>query len=182
VPPRSRARPAPRLPAGSPPRSPAPGQAARRLRLEDYLPYRLSVAANAVSQLIARAYVDRFGLSVPQWRLMAVLGEESPLTQQALCGRTVMDKVTVMRAARGLTRRRLLKRQANAEDGRSHRLSLTAAGARMYAEVTPLALEYESLLLRDLAPLEARKLDQWLRRLQQAAAALTRASAARAGS
>lgn len=159
----------------------SPVQAARKpLRLDDYLPYRLSVAANAVSQLIARAYVDRFGLTVPQWRLMAVLGEQSPLTQQALCGRTVMDKVTVMRASRGLARRRLVKRQANVDDGRSHRLSLTAAGERMYAEVAPLALEYESVLLRGLASLEVRKLEQWLRHLQQTAAALTRASAVRA--
>lgn len=148
----------------------------KRLRLDDYLPYRLSVAANAVSQLIARAYVDRFGLSVPQWRLMAVLGEDSPLTQQALCRRTVMDKVTVMRAARALVQRRLVKRQPNAEDGRSHRLSLTAAGERMYSQVAPLALEYELLLLRGFGPGQVRALEQWLRHLQQSAAALTRES------
>ncbi|HEV7986046.1 MAG TPA: MarR family winged helix-turn-helix transcriptional regulator, partial [Steroidobacteraceae bacterium] len=69
----------------------------RALRLQDYLPYRLSVAANAVSRVIARAYERQFGLKIPQWRLIAVLADEGPLTQQALCGRTVMDKVTVMR-------------------------------------------------------------------------------------
>ena len=148
-----------------------------RLRLDDYLPYRLSVAANAVSQLIARAYVDRFGLTVPQWRLMAVLGEDSPLTQQALCGRTVMDKVTVMRAARGLLQRRLLRRQPNEQDGRSHRLSLTATGERMYAEVAPLALKYESLLLAGTDAAEVRRFEQWRRRLQQSAAALSDNSA-----
>jgi len=78
------------------------------LRLQDYLPYRLSVAANAVSRLIARSYERQFGLKIPQWRLLAVLADEGPLTQQALCGRTIMDKVTVMRAARGLLRRRLI--------------------------------------------------------------------------
>ena len=158
----------------------APARAAPKpLRLDDYLPYRLSVAANAVSQLIARAYVDRFGLTVPQWRLMAVLGEDSPLTQQALCGRTVMDKVSVMRAARSLLQRRLVKRQPNAEDGRSHRLSLTAAGERMYAQVAPLALEYEAILLRGFGPGQVRALEHWLRHLQEAAAALTRESAIR---
>ncbi|HTT05740.1 MAG TPA: MarR family winged helix-turn-helix transcriptional regulator [Steroidobacteraceae bacterium] len=157
--------------------APTPLSTQRRLRLDDYLPYRLSVAANAVSQLIARAYVDRFGLTVPQWRLMAVLGENSPLTQQALCGRTVMDKVTVMRAERGLLQRRLLRRQPNAADGRSHRLSLTATGERMYAEVAPLALKYEALLLAGSDALEVHRLEQWLRRLQQAAAALSDAGA-----
>ena len=147
--------------------------AQRRLRLDDYLPYRLSVAANAVSQLIARAYVDRFGLTVPQWRLMAVLGEDSPLTQQALCARTVMDKVTVMRAARGLLQRRLLRRAPNTEDGRSHRLSLSGTGERMYAAVVPFALRYQSLLLTGIEADEVHRLEKWLRRLQQTAAALT---------
>lgn len=151
----------------------ASSAAQQRLRLDDYLPYRLSVAANAVSGLIARAYVDRFGLTVPQWRLMAVLGEDSPLTQQALCARTVMDKVTVMRAARGLLQRRLLRRAPNTEDGRSHRLSLSATGERMYAEVAPLALRYEALLLAGIGANEVERLEAWLRRLQQTAATLT---------
>lgn len=151
--------------------------ARKTLRLDEYLPYRLSVAANAVSQLIARAYVDRFGLSVPQWRLLAVLAEDGPLTQQALCGRTVMDKVTVMRAARGLQQRKLVRRLPNAEDGRSHRLLLTAAGERMYADVAPVALEYEATLLKGLDRMQVHQLESWLRSLQDTAAALTRASA-----
>src|SRR5579871_2833155 len=164
---------------GMPLSAASPARAARQsLRLDDYLPYRLSVAANAVSQLIARAYVDRFGLTVPQWRVMAVLGEQSSLTQQALCGRTVMDKVTVMRAARGLLQRRLLSRQPNAEDARSHRLSLTAAGRRMYAQVAPLALKYEALLVSGIEPDDIHKLEQGLRRLQQTATTLTEATSA----
>ena len=65
------------------------------LQLDSYLPYRLSVASNAVSGLIARAYEDRFGLSIPQWRLICVLAEDGPATQGQLVARTVMDKVTV---------------------------------------------------------------------------------------
>jgi hypothetical protein len=79
------------------------------LRLDGYLPYRLSVASNAVSRLIARAYEDRFGLTIPQWRLIAVLAEDGPLTQQAIGARTVMDKVTVSRATQGLVKRRLVQ-------------------------------------------------------------------------
>ncbi len=143
------------------------------LRLDDYLPYRLSVAANAVSRLVARAYEYRFGLSVPQWRLMAVLGEASPLTPQTLCGRTVMDKVTVMRAARGLLQRRLVRRLPNAEDGRSHRLVLTPAGRRMYAQIAPLALAYEARLVQGLARAEVVQLERCLRCLQVTASGLT---------
>lgn len=167
-------------PATVVPMSAAQPSLQRGLRLDDYLPYRLSVAANAVSQLIARAYVDRFGLTVPQWRLMAVLGEDSPLTPQALCRRTIMDKVTVMRAARAMLQRRLLRRQPNAQDGRSHRLSLTATGERMYAQVAPLALKYEATLLAGIEAADVVRLGQWLRRLQDTAAALTDGATAQA--
>ena len=148
-------------------------QTRRSLRLDDYLPYRLSVAANAVSRLVARAYESRFGLTVPQWRLMAVLGETAPLTPQNLCGRTVMDKVTVMRAARVLLQRKLVRRLPNAQDGRSHRLVLTAAGRRMYAQIAPLALAHEARLIRGLARKEVAQLERCLRRLQGAASGLT---------
>jgi DNA-binding MarR family transcriptional regulator len=142
------------------------------LTLQHYLPYRLSVAANAVSRLIALAYEEKFGLTIPQWRLIAVLAEEGPLTQQELCGRTIMDKVTVTRAGQGLLRRRLIKRIPNSTDGRSHRLVLTKTGETLYEEVVPLALEYEVKLLAGMAPHDVGKLEQQLRQLEQTAAAL----------
>ncbi|HEY4974057.1 MAG TPA: MarR family winged helix-turn-helix transcriptional regulator [Steroidobacteraceae bacterium] len=148
------------------PNSPSP-----KLRLQDYLPYRLSVASNAVSRLIAQAYERRFGLKNAQWRLLAVLADEGPLTQQALCGRTIMDKVTVMRAAHGLQRRRLVKRLPNVEDGRSHRLMLTAAGARLYQRIVPLALAYQAQLLSGIASADIARLEQLLRRVERAASA-----------
>jgi DNA-binding MarR family transcriptional regulator len=139
------------------------------LRLQDYLPYRLSVAANAVSRMIAHAYESRFGLKIPEWRLIAVLADEGPLTQQSLCGRTVMDKVTVMRAAQGLVRRGLVRREPNQADGRSHRLFLTRSGARIYRDIVPLALEHETRLLRGLKPADIARLDRLLRQLEQTA-------------
>jgi DNA-binding MarR family transcriptional regulator len=145
----------------------------RRLQLGNYLPYRLSVAANAVSQLIARAYEERFGLKVPHWRLIAVLADEGELTPQVLCERTVMDKVTVTRAAQALVRRRLVRREPNANDGRSHRLRLTEAGERLYQEIAPLALEYEDELLAGIGQEKIESLKQELRRLQDVARALS---------
>ena len=100
------------------------------LKLDGYLPYRLSVASNAVSGLIARAYEDRFGLSIPQWRLICVLAEDGGKTQREIVARTVMDKVTVSRAARELVGRRLATRSSNKADGRSHVLTLTREGER----------------------------------------------------
>jgi DNA-binding MarR family transcriptional regulator len=142
------------------------------LRLDAYLPYRLSVASNAVSGLIARAYQDRFGLTVPQWRLICVLAEDGGLTQGQLVARTVMDKVTVSRAAQGLLNRHLVSRSDHHADGRSHVLALTAAGESLYAEISPLALAYEAALISGLAPDEVALLKRLLTRLQSAAGQL----------
>ncbi len=142
------------------------------LKLDAYLPYRLSVASNAVSGLIARAYQDRFGLTIPQWRLVCVLAEDGPLTQGQIVARTVMDKVTVSRAAQGLVKRRLVARTDHAGDGRSHVLALTRAGAELHAEIAPLALAYEAALISGLSPEDVALLKRLLSRLQAAAGQL----------
>ncbi|MDB5448530.1 MAG: transcriptional regulator, MarR family [Phenylobacterium sp.] len=142
------------------------------LKLDAYLPYRLSVASNAVSSLIARAYQDRFGLTIPQWRLICVLKEDGGLTQGQIVTRTVMDKVTVSRAAQGLLKRHLISRSEHQADGRSHVLALSAEGRRLHSEIAPLALAYEAALITGLAPEEVVLLRRLLARLQTAATAL----------
>lgn len=152
----------------------SPGEAAAEaeLRLDAYLPYRLSVASNAVSGLIARAYQDRFALTIPQWRLVCVLAEDGGLTQGQIVARTVMDKVTVSRAAQGLVKRHLVGRTNHAEDGRSHVLALTPEGVRLHAEIAPLALAYEAALISGLSPEEVALLKRLLSRLQGVAGQL----------
>lgn len=142
------------------------------LELDGYLPYRLSVASNAVSSLIARAYQDRFGLSIPQWRLVCVLAEDGGLTQGQLVARTVMDKVTVSRAAQGLLKRGLVARSEHHADARSHVLALTEAGRALHSEISPLALAYEAALISGLSPDEVALLKRLLARLQAAAGQL----------
>ena len=143
-----------------------------QLKLDAYLPYRLSVASNAVSGLIARAYQDRFGLTVPQWRLICVLAEDGGLAQGQIVARTVMDKVTVSRAAQGLLKRHLVARSDHHADGRSHVLALTREGASLYAEIAPLALAYEAALIAGLSPEDVALLKRLLGRLQGAAGQL----------
>ena len=130
------------------------------------------MASNAVSGLIARAYQDRFGLSVPQWRLICVLAEGGALTQGQLVSKTVMDKVMVSRAAQGLLRRHLVSRTEHHADARSHVLALSAQGQQLYAEIAPLALAYEQALIAGLSPDEVDGLKRLLSRLQSAATAL----------
>lgn len=120
--------------------------AAKTLNLDQFLPYRLSVASNTLSERIAAEYQNRFGLKIPEWRLMAVLGEGRPLTQRDLVAATRMDKVTVNRAAKVLADRQLIARQAHEADGRSHHLELTETGRSLYDAVVPAALATEERL------------------------------------
>lgn len=141
----------------------APGAA---LKLEDFLPYRLSVAAHAVSALIATAYERRFGIQLPQWRVLSIVSSRSGMRQQDIVPLSTMDKQTVSRAVRHLLQRGLLERREHPGDGRAWTLRLSPAGRRLYAQVAPLALEYERMLKRALQPLRPAAFEHGLRNLQ----------------
>ena len=82
------------------------------LKLEEFLPYRLAVLSNTVSTTVARAYDKRFSVSIPEWRVIAVLGDAhlrgQALTQRELTEATLMDKVAVNRACKVLEERGLI--------------------------------------------------------------------------
>jgi DNA-binding MarR family transcriptional regulator len=139
------------------------------LRLDAFLPYRLSVASNAVSARISSSYRKRFGLKVPEWRLIAILAETSKMTPQALGNAARIDKISVSRAATALIERGLIVARDNPEDGRSHLLALTKDGRSLYAEIAPLALSMEAELLGNLSDEERTILDRLLRRIEAAA-------------
>ena len=148
----------------------------RRLDLDEFLPYRLSLASNVVSQVIAQAYEKLFALKMHEWRVITILAEGGELTQQEVVGRTQMDKVTVSRAAQVLERRKLVRRVPNLDDARSLRLSLTPTGRDLYRRVVPAALSLEAEVLEGLSPREIESLKRVLRRLEASAArVLTRA-------
>ena len=131
-----------------------------------FLPYRLSVLANTVSQDIASEYEQRFGLTVTQWRVMAILGRHDDLAARDVALRTAMDKVAVSRALTGLMQRKLVSRRVATSDRRASRLRLTAAGRRIHDRIVPLALEHERRLLARLDADEQRWLMRILDRLQ----------------
>ena len=136
------------------------------LRLPAYLPYRLSVVSNKASGLIARAYQARFGLTIQEWRVIAVLGAGEALTAQAVCEATAMDKVTVSRAIRALDQRGLVQRRRNRADRRASDVTLTPDGEAIYAEVAPLALQYEQAMLDELSQAERDQLMGLLAKLE----------------
>ncbi|MBN8485251.1 MAG: winged helix-turn-helix transcriptional regulator [Sphingomonadales bacterium] len=139
-------------------------------RLADFLPYLLSVTSNAVSDRIADEYRARFGLKIPEWRVMAVLGDAGPLTQRELVGATRMDKVAVNRACKVLEERGLLARSPNARDGRSHHLELTGPGRSVHGEIMPIALDMERRLFAPLSPGEIHTFKGLLARIYTQAA------------
>ena len=141
-------------------------------RLADFMPYRLSVTTNIVSDLIAGRYRSQFGLKVPEWRVMAVLGDAGALTQRALAGGTRMDKVAVNRACKVLEERGLAARSPNAHDGRSHHLELTSAGRAMFDRIMPMALDMETRLFACLSAREAELLKATLGKLDRQATAM----------
>ena len=134
-----------------------------KLHLEGFLPYRLSVLSNTVSSAIAAAYFANFGLSIPEWRVMAVLAANPGLSAAEVTARTAMDKVAVSRAVATLLAAGRLQRTTAPADRRRTHLALTTAGTRVYAQVVPMALKYERQLVAPLSKSELATLDRVLR-------------------
>jgi DNA-binding MarR family transcriptional regulator len=122
------------------------------LKLENFLPYQLNVVSSLVSQALSRVYARRYGIGVPEWRVLVTLGQYKAMTAKAIGAHTHMHKTKVSRAVALLEKRRLLARRANREDMREAFLSLTAGGRSMYEEVAPHALDFTHRLTEILTP------------------------------
>lgn len=133
------------------------------LELDRFLPYRLSVLSNIVSTAISGAYEKRFGLTIPEWRVMAVLATTPGLSAAEVAQRTAMDKVAVSRAVASLLRERRIVRQTARADRRRSLLRLSAAGRKVYAQVVPVALDYERDLLAPLSLKDREVVDRAIR-------------------
>jgi DNA-binding MarR family transcriptional regulator len=124
------------------------------LELERFLPYRLSVLSNRLSNAIAKSYETRFQLSVTEWRVIAVLGRFRGLSANEVAERTAMDKVAVSRAVARLLESGRLQRDMHENDRRRSVLELSEAGYAIFDSVAPIALSYERALLEALEPEE----------------------------
>ncbi|MCR0982188.1 MarR family winged helix-turn-helix transcriptional regulator [Roseomonas populi] len=142
------------------------------LRLSKFLPYRISVAAESVSRAFAARYEAEFGLSIPEWRVMAVLGEGAPLSTQAVIAATEMDRVKVSRAVIRLADKELVTRAPHPEDQRAQVLRLAPQGEALYRRIVPRAHALQAELAEALTPEEIVLLGGMLERLRRRASRL----------
>lgn len=138
------------------------------LDLERFLPYRLSVLSNRISDAIAVVYADRFGIGITEWRVIAVLGRYSGLSAGEVAERTAMDKVAVSRAVASLIDKSLLLRETHDDDRRRSVLSLSGSGRRLHGQIAPLALGIEHDLLARLDAGERAQLIRLIAKLEDA--------------
>ncbi len=141
--------------------------------LELFLPYRLSVLTNTISQGIAGGYERPHGLSVTEWRILAVLGTYPGRTASEVTQRTAMDKVAISRAVKSLMSRGLIRRETDGSDRRRRKLFISdPSGQAVLRAVVPMALAYEKALMSVLNKDELDRLNNCIDRLQNQASTL----------
>ena len=127
------------------------GKKDKELILEDFLPYRLAILSHTVSGLIARVYDKRFGITIPEWRVIAILGRFPGLSAVEVAERTFLDKVAVSRAVTKLIKNGRIDRQFADADRRRSILNLSEEGQKVHNEIAPLALEFERQLVENIS-------------------------------
>ena len=135
------------------------------LILEKFLPYRLSILSHTVSTTIAQVYEKQFGVSIPEWRVIAILGRFPGLSAVEVAERTFLDKVAVSRAVTKLIKNGRIDRQFADADRRRSILNLSEEGQRVHDEIAPLALQFERDLLEGLSEEDRKSLDITMERL-----------------
>lgn len=139
--------------------------ASEKLSLHEFIPYKLAVVANRLSQSIGSLFEKKYGIQIPEWRILMALHSCGPLAPNEVVEHTSMDKGRVSRAQRRLVELDLVIVRDDPRDGRRLVLFLTRKGAGMCAAIIPAARETEAWLLSVLPAGERQALDKALSRL-----------------
>ncbi len=137
------------------------------LRLEEFLPYRLVMLAEQVSQSLSRLYSDRYGLTNPEWRTLAALGQFGRMTSTEIGRHSRMHKTKVSRSVAELEKKDLIVRKTSDADMRVAHLTLTEKGEDIYRKVVPLALQFGDRLAGGLTAEELSVLERVLTSLME---------------
>jgi DNA-binding MarR family transcriptional regulator len=136
--------------------------------LENFLPFRLNVLAQTVSERLSAIYATKFNLDIPQWRILANLASRGDLSAQDIARYTYSHKSTISRAVQDLEDRGLIARKVSIVDKRSFTLSLTTEGRRLFRQLLPLVLEFEQNIVASISDADARALLKGLTALETA--------------
>ncbi|MEM7428981.1 MAG: MarR family winged helix-turn-helix transcriptional regulator [Pseudomonadota bacterium] len=136
------------------------------IELERFLPYRLNVVAEAVSRALSELYDARHGISIPEWRVIATLGQYRRMTAKDIGAHSRMHKTKVSRAVARLMERGCLARSSNSADKREAFLELTGSGRAIYDDLVPRALAFETALADRLSESERKALETILDKLE----------------
>jgi DNA-binding MarR family transcriptional regulator len=142
------------------------------LKLEEFLPYRLNVMASLVSQALSRIYAERYGIGVPEWRVLVTLGQFGMMTGKAVGAHSHMHKTKVSRAVALLEKRKMITRRANRADLRESFLSLTPAGRAVYEDLAPVALNFARRLSEVIDPADRAAFERAVDQLTERSAKL----------
>lgn len=139
------------------------------LILDKFMPYRLARLSSTVSTTVAREYAKQFGLSIPEWRVIAILGRSPGLSAVEVAEQTFLDKVAVSRAVTKLIKAGRIDRQFADADRRRSILNLSEKGREVHDGVAALALRFERELLEGLDAEEIDRFNKVMDRLLEKA-------------
>ena len=121
------------------------------LNLDEFIPYKIATLSEKLSESFAKVYQDKYGLTVPQWRVIAHLAEQEFLTAKEICNRASLDKSTASRAIKQLLDLGVVKSEPSDKDKRAQRLSLTQDGSSLYNHLSLDAKIWQERLLDSLS-------------------------------
>ncbi|MEM5472205.1 MarR family transcriptional regulator [Hoeflea sp. AS60] len=128
------------------------------LALEGFLPYRLARASEIISRQFATLYRERHGMTRPEWRTLATIGQFNRITATEIGAHSSMHKTKVSRAIRALEERKWITRQVDETDRRIEHIELTRDGSANYRDLVTLARSYEAKLMEMLGQTGAEQL------------------------
>jgi DNA-binding MarR family transcriptional regulator len=138
----------------------------KKFDLNHYLPCQLATVSHAIMRSVSSVLEDRFGISTPEWKVLAIIADQPGLSAVSVSRRAEMDTVAVSRAVTKLLDRGLIERELDSEDRRRSVLSLSVAGAELYDQVVPVADELETSLIGEFSEEEKRVLEKAIRVLR----------------
>ena len=145
----------------------------KKFDLNDYIPCQLATLTQSIMRSVAALFEDRYGISLPEWKVLAIIRDKPSLSAVAVSRLAQMDTVAVSRAVTKLIDRRLVIRELDSEDRRRSVLNVSAEGRELQDQIAPLASELEASLLEDLSEEEQRVFEKAIRVLHSKAKVFT---------